>query len=65
MQHGDISSSEIYKVLQEVEKYRKLKTDIRDQAKANVKQITKDQWEKLLEQKSKGFFLTKNWKHFK
>ena len=37
------------KVLQEVEKYRNLKADIRNQAKAKVKQITKEQPEKLLE----------------
>ena len=33
MQDEDISSIEFYKVLQEVQKYRKLKTDIRKQAK--------------------------------
>ena len=38
MQDGDISSIEFRKVLQEVEKYRKLKLNIRDQAKAKVKQ---------------------------
>ena len=41
-QDGDISSTEFYKVLQEVEKYRKLKADIRHQAKAKVRQITKE-----------------------
>ena len=50
MQDRDISSIEFYKVLQEVEKYRKLKADIRNQTKAKVKQITKDQREELLEQ---------------
>ena len=50
MQDRDISSIEFYKVLQEVEKYRKLKADIRNQAKAKVKQITKEQREELLEQ---------------
>ena len=34
MQEGDISPTEFYKVLQELEKYRKLKADIRNQAKA-------------------------------
>ena len=34
MQDGDISPTEFYKVLQELEKYRKLKADIRNQAKA-------------------------------
>ena len=48
------------KVLQEVEKYRNLKADIRNQAKAKVKQITKEQREELLEQgrkEDKGDFL--------
>ena len=36
--------------MQEVEKYRKLKTDMRNQAKAKVKQITIEQREELLEQ---------------
>ena len=53
MQDRDISSIEFYKVLQEVEKYRKLKADIRNQAKAKVKQITKEQREELLEQGKK------------
>ena len=48
MQDGDISSIEFHEVLQEVEKYRKLKADIRDQAKAKVKQITREQREELL-----------------
>ena len=43
MQDGDISPTEFYKVLQEVEKYRKLKADIRNQAKAKVKEIMKEQ----------------------
>ena len=50
MQNGDISSTEFHKVLQEVEKYRKLKSNIRNQAKARVKEITKKQREELLEQ---------------
>ena len=50
MQDGDISPTEFHKVLQEVEKYCKLKADIRNQAKAKVKQITKEQGEELLEQ---------------
>ena len=36
--------------MQEVEKYRKLKTDIRNQAKTNGRQIIKEQREELLEQ---------------
>ena len=42
MQEGDICPTEFHKVLQEVEKYRKLKADIRNQAKAKVKEITKE-----------------------
>ena len=37
MQDEDISATEFHKVLQEVEKYRKLKTDIRNQSKAKFK----------------------------
>ena len=37
MQDGDISPTEFHKVLQEVEKYRKLKADIRNRTKAKVK----------------------------
>ena len=50
MQDGHISPTEFYKVLQEVEKYLKLKADIRNQAKAKVKEITKEQREEILEQ---------------
>ena len=50
MQEGDISPTEFHKVLQEVEKYRKLKADIRNQAKAKVNKITKEQREEILEQ---------------
>ena len=49
IQDGDISFIEFHKVLQEVEKYRKRQADIRNQAKAQVKQITKEQQEELLE----------------
>ena len=45
MQDEDISFIEFHKVLQEVEKHRKLKADIRNQAKTQVNQITKEQWE--------------------
>ena len=42
MEDGGISSTEfLLKVLREVEKYRKLKADIRKQAKIKVKLITK------------------------
>ena len=63
MQDGNISFIEFHKVLQEVEKYRMLKTDIRNQAKAKVKQITKEQREELLERgrkEGKEDFLRKN-----
>ena len=50
MQEGDISPTEFHKVLKDVEKYRKIKADIRNHTKAKVKQITKDQREELLEQ---------------
>ena len=53
MQDGDISPAEFHKVLQEVEKYRKLKADIRNQAKTKVKQITKKQREEILEHERK------------
>ena len=61
MQDGDISPTEFHKVLQEVEKHRKLKADIRNQTKAKVKEITKQQREEILEQGRKegkeGFLL--------
>ena len=50
MQDGGISPTEFHKVLQEVEKYRRLKADMKNQAKAKVKEITKEQQEELLEQ---------------
>ena len=50
MQDGDISPTEFHKVLHEVEKYRKLKADIRNQVMAKVKDITKEQREEILEQ---------------
>ena len=53
VQDGDISPSEFHKVLQEVEKYRRLKADIRNQAKAKVKEITKEQRQEILEQGKK------------
>ena len=52
VQDGDTSSTEFHKVLQEVGKYCKLKADIKNQAKAKVKQISKEQ-EELLEQGTK------------
>ena len=50
MQDGDISPIEFHKVLQEVEKHRKLKADIINHAKTTIKEITKEQREELLEQ---------------
>ena len=63
IQDGNISPTEFHKVLQEVEKYRKLKADIRNQAKVKVKQITNEQREETLEQEikeGKEDFLQKN-----
>ena len=54
LQDGDISLTEFHKVLQEVEKYRKLKTGIINQAKAKTKHIKKEQREQLLEQGRKA-----------
>ena len=45
-----MESIEFHKVLQEVEKYRKFKADIRNLAKAKVKQTMEEQREELLEQ---------------
>ena len=50
MQDRDISPTEFHKVVQEMEKYRKLKADIRNLTKAKVKQIKKEQRDELLEQ---------------
>ena len=50
MQDRDISSIEFHEVLLKVEKYLKLRADIRNQAKGKVKQISKEQREELLEQ---------------
>ena len=49
MQDGDISPTKFHKVLQEREKYRKLKADIRNRTKAKVKQVEKEQREEILE----------------
>ena len=50
MQDKNISPTEFQKLLQEVEKYRKLNADIRSQAKTKIKQIAKEQREEILEQ---------------
>ena len=49
MQDGDIPPTEFHKVLQEVEKHRRLKSDIRNQAKAKVKETAKEQRQEILE----------------
>ena len=53
MKDGDTSPTEFHKILQEVEKYCKMKADIRNQDKTKVKQLTKEQWEEILEQERK------------
>ena len=50
MQCGDFSPIEFLQSIAGGRKYRKLKADIRNQAKAKVKEITKGQWEEILEQ---------------
>ena len=60
MQDGDISPAEFHKVLQEREKNRKLKADIRNRTKVKVKEIEKEQREEILKQgrkKGKQIFL--------
>ena len=42
MQDGDISPIEFHKLLQKVKKHRKLKADIRNQAKAKVNRSHKN-----------------------
>ena len=49
-QDGIISPTEFHMTLQEKEKYRKLKTDINNQAVAKLKKIMKEQRKKILEQ---------------
>ena len=70
MQDEDISSIEFHKVLQEVEKYRKLKTDIRKQAKANLKQITDHERTarritSTRKKRGPGRFFAKNYNNFR
>ena len=50
MQDEDVLSTEFHKVLQEAEKYHKLKADIRNWIKAKVKQIEKEQRKEIFEQ---------------
>ena len=53
MQDEDISPTEFHKVLQEVEKYRKLKADIRNRTRAKLKQIEREQREDIFERGKK------------
>ena len=53
MQDEDISPTEFHKVLQEVEKYRKLKADIRNRTRAKLKQIEREQREEIFERGKK------------
>ena len=46
MQDENISPTEFHKVVQQVEKYCKVKADIRNQARAKVKEIVKEQRKK-------------------
>ena len=50
MQDRDILSTEIHWVLKDVKNYRKIKSNIRNQAQTKVKQITKQHREELLDQ---------------
>ena len=50
VQGGDFSRTEFHKELEEVEKYRKLKADIRNQVKPKVKEKTQEKREEILEQ---------------
>ena len=53
IQGENILPAEFYKKLQEIEKYHKLKEEIRRQNKAQVRRITKEQREEFLEQRRK------------
>ena len=54
MQDRDFSSIEFHEALQEVERYRKLKADIKNQGKTKVRQITKEQRELLEKRRNEG-----------
>ena len=49
IQDENVSPTEFHKILQEIENYRKLKADIRKQAKAKQAKLTKEQREEILE----------------
>ena len=62
IQDENVSPTEFHKILQETENYRKLKADIRKQAKAKQAKLSKEQREEILEQGKKegrGDFLRK------
>ena len=62
MQDGYISSIEFHKVLQEMEKYRKLKADIRNQTKAKLNKSQRNSDKNYLnkeEKKVRKIFLGK------
>ena len=50
IQDEKVSPTEFHKILQEAENYRKLKADIRKQAKAKQAKLSKEQREEILEQ---------------
>ena len=50
IQDENVSPTEFHKILQETENYRKLKADIRKQAKAKQAKLSKEQREEILEQ---------------
>ena len=50
IQDEKVSSTEFHKILQETENYRKLKADIRTQAKTKQAKLSKEQREEILEQ---------------
>ena len=54
IQDESISPTEFHKILQETENYRKLKPDIRKQAKTKQAKLSKEQREKILEQGKEG-----------
>ena len=53
IQDEKVSPTEFHKILQETENYRKLKADIRKQAKAKQAKLSKEQREEILEQGTK------------
>ena len=53
MEDRDISPTEIHRILQKKEKYRKLKADINNQVMVKLKKIMEEQLEKILEQGTK------------